>query len=153
MQSKLQVNKFVHLKKKESSNFFLSFSSLWFSPAATSGCWSCDLCDAVLQSKTTSQFAAKMFSAKHFIEDREFIRNVKLCNPMEVQLVLGRQSYLAVDMNEVHQLFGLITVPCHFTLLISQGQLKDQTSTQVGTLHVSISIWTIKIQITRTDFI
>lgn len=34
--------------------------------------------------------------------------------------------YLAVNMDQVHQLFRLIAVPCHFALFIAQGQLEDR---------------------------
>lgn len=34
--------------------------------------------------------------------------------------------YLAVNMDQVHQLFRLIAVPCHFALFVAQGQLEDR---------------------------
>lgn len=34
-------------------------------------------------------------------------------------------SYLAVNVDQVHQLFRLVAVPCHFALLIAKGQLED----------------------------
>lgn len=38
--------------------------------------------------------------------------------------------YLAINMNQVHQLLGLIAIPRHFTLFIPEGQLKDTEKEQ-----------------------
>lgn len=39
---------------------------------------------------------------------------------------MGGVSHLTVDVNQVHRLFRLIAVPCHFALLITKGQLEDR---------------------------
>lgn len=36
------------------------------------------------------------------------------------------QSYLAVNMNQVHQLLRFIAIPRHFALFIAKGQLKNK---------------------------
>lgn len=36
------------------------------------------------------------------------------------------QVYLAVNVNQVHQLLRLVAIPCHFALFIPEGQLEDK---------------------------
>lgn len=45
------------------------------------------------------------------------------------------RSHLAVNVNQIHQLLGLVAVPRHFALFVPEGQLRREKKEQNAWLH------------------